>query len=90
MPRITYIKSYKPKPKVKEDAVIDLINRYQKGQKVKAYELAAKLGIAPDSVSRKKTRGSEAFTLAEIFSWCAILRIPPEELAAAVERQMRK
>ena len=90
MPKITYIKPPKKEElKLAEDAVIDLINRYQKGQKIKSYEIAVELGIAPDSVSRKKTRGSEAFTLEELFKWCFILHVPPEELADAIVRQMQ-
>lgn len=89
MPRISYIKDRKPKaPVVTEDALIDLINRYQKAQKIKTYELAETLGIDPDSVSRKKTRGSAAFTLGELIKWCYALRIPPDAVAEAMVRQM--
>ena len=90
MPKVTYIKQPEKKyPEVSEDALIDLINRYQKQQKIKAYELAETLGINPDSVSRKKTRGSETFTLGEVFRWAYALHIPPEALAEAIARQMK-
>ena len=89
MPKIKYLKPPAKKyPEVSEDALIDLINRYQKAQKIKTYELAETLGIDPDSVSRKKTRGSAAFTLGELIKWCYALRIPPDAVAEALVRQM--
>ena len=61
----------------------DLIDRHMKAKKVSSTELGKLLGLYPESVRRKKSKG--VWTVEEYRAWCIALGInDPVEVGKAV------
>lgn len=84
MPRLKTSHFAKAKKPVVRDYVMDMLNAYQRGREMKREELAAKMGIYPTTLSKKKARGSKELTLEEFKQWVKLLDIPEESAANAV------
>lgn len=83
MPKLKYSFA-KKKTVVPHDYVLEMMELYQKDRKIKRDALAEKLGMTPVGVSKKKARGSDAFTLSDFKKWVKALDIPEESAADAV------
>lgn len=78
MPRVRWCVPVPPPNLMK-----DLFDRHMKAKKVSSTELGKLLGMAPESVRRKKSRGT--WTVEEARAWCGALGISdPEEVGCAV------
>ena len=81
MPKVKWCVPVKQVPPA--NLLRDLFDRHMKAKHVSSTVLGQRLGIAPESVRRKKSRGS--WTAAEIRDWCKALGIEdPEEVGKAV------
>lgn len=87
MPKLKpYSFMVKPKTVVPHDFIMEMFELYQKDRRIKRDDLAGKLNMTPTSVSKKKARGSESFTLEDFKNWVKALNIPEESAADAVYR----
>lgn len=79
MPKVKYIK---PRRTIRADYVMETLQRYMT---ISSDDLGQKIGMTGSSVRHKRSRGSEGFTLKELRLWADALKIPPEELAKAIQ-----
>lgn len=82
MPKVKY---YVPPPNLAKD----LIDRHMRAKKITSEMLGNRVGLAADSVRRKKCRG--IWTVDEFRDWCLALGIDdPEEIGLAVLNRTRR
>lgn len=74
--------------KVKPDYAMDLLKRYKSARGITSEYLGEVFGIAPSSVRRKWSKGSNAFSMDEFVTTCKILSIPAEDVANAIKLEM--
>lgn len=81
MPPIKWIKP--PKNVPPPNMVRDLFNRYQKAQGMTSADLGRQLGMSPEAVRSKKSRGT--WTTDDVRDWCHALGITSaEEVGKAI------
>lgn len=78
MPKVKWCKPVPP-----PNMLRDLFNRHMKAKGISSVELGKMVGIQPESVRRKKSRG--VWSNEDIRAWCEALDITdPEEVGKAV------
>lgn len=86
MPKIKYINPRRP---VKRDPVMDTIRRYESARGYTSKDLGEKLGLSPQSIRAKMSRGSESFTISDLKAWCDALKIPVDEISADISSLLK-